>query len=341
MYYKLLQIFFLFITFSYLQGNSIYETDAFINIKRMVFYNKSAFILNDAEGLCLSETAIENGAILKKIIKNGNGPFELTNQVDMDINKESIIVVTRNGEFILYNIKKEKLSERKKIKYDPKMGIIFKINFLDSDNLFISFTVISHKSLNISGTKFSHWGIYNLRTDVFKPVWITKSKIEGFKHIDNLNTSTLLYFTHGILDNENVILTYKGANHIFIYNILEDKISKVININHQGYFPHKEKTHHIYGSGVQTPATFVDKGAYYKEKVYFISGGNTDIVPQLVSISSNFKASIETISLEDEFEGHVNLNSTVYNSTLYYWENWGFIGKLGFGFGKWKLTNEK
>jgi len=241
------------------------DADIFANIKRIVFSENSIFILNDSENYCLSESSINDPEKYNVLIRKGNGPSELIRQVDMDIMNNKIFIISQMGNYLIYDVKKKNLSSKRKINYDKKLGYINKISFIDSNRVLISFLGFSTKKLNIKNNKISHWGIFDIKRNIFKPIWADLSLMIELAKIRKMQVSTPLFFMHGVLNQNQIILTYKGADRLFVYDINSTKIIKTINVKLEHYDGFRLIKNKIYGTGIQSPSSFVDKGILHNK----------------------------------------------------------------------------
>jgi len=312
-----------------------FESEAFSNIKRIIHNDKYFYVLNNSERIIFTKTSDTDGHIIKKIVSNGQGPFELVYPVDMDIKNNKIFIINQFGEYFIYDLDIDKLSVKKKINYNIKYGNVYKVSFLDTNHLIISFFNFFSGNLNIKNGKICHWIIYNLQDKSITPIWIPINYIPELKLMFKLNTQ--IFFNYGILNGNEIILTFMGSDHIVIYNLKNQNVDLTLKINHDGYFEPHEVNHKIYGKGAKIPSTFIDKGMPFNNALYFLSGGKDPIRPQLIIIYSNFNYLKKNINVVKEFSGYLSLNSSIFGGYLYYWENWNLMPRPSFGFGKMKL----
>ena len=308
-----------------------FTSEAFINIKRIIPYNNYLFVLNETKKICFSKCLKRDGTITKIIIKEGKGPKELVNPMDMDIINNKILIIDRYGYFFIYNIETETLSEKKYINFGKKLGNIYKVNFINENKILISFYLFSSRNLNIENKIVKHWAIYDIKNKKLTKIGIP---VENFAKLKK--TNTIVFFTHGVFDNI-LILTFKGADNLFFYNLKYKKLLKKIKIEHRNYFFFKEVENKIYGKGIKTASTFVDKGMKYKNKIFFLSGGVEPINPTLIVVDKNFEVSKIDLNLVEYFSGNLSLNGYIKNGLLYYWNNWVLIPKVSASFATKKI----
>lgn len=333
MYLKTVSIFLLFFSSNLLSITIPDELQ--INIKRIIFWEKYVFILNDSDENCLSAVDSSQINLIQNIIKPGHGPIELMEPADMAINENGLLcLISKRGEFFLYDIKTKVLSKKQMIPIKSNIGNIYKIDFINNKTLFISFMIFNNKILSDKVDRFNPWIMFNISENTINPLNVIFNEIPYLSEIDKLPSPTWLFFTHSIIDSDNVFLTIQGENSLYKYNLKKKKIVEGKSLPIKEYFKTRIKNHPLYGSGIQTPATFTDKGIFSNGKTYFLFGGNEPIPAQLVEIDNALKYKISVVELGKEFSENVNLNSTINNNFLYYWENWNFLSRKSFGFGK-------
>ena len=311
-----------------------YTNEPFINIRRIIPSSDCLFVLNETKKSCFSKVSINDVTLKKQIVRYGNGPNELVYPMDMDLYENRIIIANRYGDYFLYDIKTEKLSEKFKIPYKKKYGLIHKISFIGRNKVLISFCITNSNATNIENNLIKHWIIFNLKSREIAEIGIPRQDI---KNINKLNT--FLFFTHGILENGNIILTIHGLDDLYIYNINKNQIIKKINVKHDNYFFFKKVESKIYGKGVKTAATFMDKGMKYQSSIIFISGGIDPIKPQLIRITNDFRLIKYDLILNDYFKGNISLNGSIYTNSLLYWENWPLVPRSSASFVTQDITN--